>query len=444
MKLNRKKIIAAFASAVLFGALPLEGRAAENDVNELTRKVNILTEEVEKLKLGEVADDTYESFSGLGPAASKVYGKRSGLSIGGYGEFFYTNYLDDTKKDKADTLRFILYTGYKFTDNIVLNAELEFEHANESFVEFLYVDFLLNPAFNLRPGLVLVPMGIVNEFHEPTTFHGVNRPEVERNVIPTTWRDLGLMVHGEVGNLSYKAAVLNGLKSDSFRKADWIRNGRFKGTDANAESLAYVLSLEYGVTEGFSVGGSYYFGEAGAGAGGSVVSAADRNADIDLWEVHAIFRQKGLELRGLYVEGKLDGNSAFEAAPPGTTTSGTPPVNDYTNAVGKKARGWYVEAAYDVMPHIKPMSEAALTPFVRYEDYDTHHEVFAGVAKDPTQHRKITTIGVGYKPIHNVVIKADYQIRDTDSALPEGKSSTPGVFDENKIDQFNLGVGFIF
>lgn len=423
----RNMIAMAFTAALLFGAAPPESGAAEADVSELTRKVEILTEEVEKLKLGEVADDKYESFSGLGPAASKVYGKRGGLSIGGYGEFFYTNYLDDTKKDLADTLRFILYAGYKFTDNIVLNAELEFEHANESFVEFVYVDFLLDPAFNVRPGLVLVPMGIVNEFHEPTTFHGVNRPEVERNIIPTTWRDLGVMVHGEVGNLSYKAAVLNGLKSDSFRKSDWIRNGRFKGTSANAESLAYVLNLEYGITEGFSVGGSYYFGEAGAGAGGSVVSAADKNADIDFWEVHTIFRQKGLELRGLYAEGKLDGNSAFEAAPP--------------TDVGKKARGWYAEAAYDVMPLIKPMSEAALTPFVRYEDYDTHHEVFSGVTKDPTQHRKITTIGVGYKPIHNVVIKADYQIRDTDSDLPEGKGTG---LDENKIDQFNLGVGFIF
>lgn len=423
----RNMTATAFTAALLFGTIPAEGSAAESDLSELNRKMEILTEEVEKLKLGEVAEDKYESFSGLGPAASKVYGKRGGLSMGGYGEFFYTNYLDDTKKDLADTLRFILYTGYKFTDNIVLNAEIEFEHANEVFVEFLYVDFLVNEAFNVRPGLLLVPMGIVNEFHEPTTIHGVNRPEVERNIIPTTWRDLGVMVHGEVGNLSYKAAVLNGLKSDSFRKSDWIRNGRFKGTSANAESLAYVLNLEYDIAEGFSLGGSYYIGEAGAGKGGDVVSAADKNADIDLWEVHAIFRQKGLELRGLYVEGRLDGNDAFDAAPP--------------TDVGKKARGWYAEAAYDVMPLIKPMSEAALTPFVRYEDYDTHHEVFSGVTKDPTQHRKITTLGVGYKPIHNVVIKADYQIRDTDSNLPEGKGTG---LDENKIDQFNLGVGFIF
>ncbi len=431
MKGLSKMTAMAFTAALVFGVAPTEGNAAE-DVDELSRKVKILTEEVEKLKLGEVADDKYESFSGLGPAASKVYGKRGGLSIGGYGEFYYTNYLDDTKKDKADTLRFILYAGYKFTDNIILNAELEFEHADKSFVEFVYVDFLINEAFNVRPGLVLVPMGIINETHEPTTFHGVNRPEVERNVIPTTWRDLGVMVHGGVGNLSYKAAVLNGLKSDSFKKSDWLRSGRFKGSEANAESLAYVVNLEYGVTEGFTVGGSYYFGEAGAGAGGSEVLDGDKNADIDLWEVHAIFRQKGLELRGLYVEGKLDGNTAFDADPP--TSAGN-------NEVGKKARGWYVEAAYDVMPHIKPMSESSLTPFVRYEDYDTHHEVFSGVADDPTQHRRITTAGVSYKPIHNVVIKADYQWRDTASDLSEGKGAG---LDENKIDQFNLGVGFIF
>ncbi len=415
----------ALAALILLGCA--SGAAAEeSEIGELNRKVEILTEEVEKLKLGGVAEDSYESYSGLGPAASKVYGLKDGLSIGGYGEIFYASYGDDTKKDLADTLRFILYSGYKFTDRIILNAEIEFEHANEVFVEFAYIDFLIDPAFNLRPGLLLVPFGITNEMHEPTVYNGVQRPEVERNIIPTTWRDIGIMAHGEAGGLAYKAAVLNGMKSDGFRKADWIRNGRYKGTSANAENLAYVVNLEYEVAGGLTAGGSYYFGGSGTGAGGSEVEANEKKADVSLWEMHALYKRGGLDLRGLYVEGRLDGNDAFEAAPPGS--------------VGKKVKGWYAEAAYDVMPHIRPMTEMSLSPFVRYEDYDTHAGVFSG-PRDASQHRLITTVGLGFKPVQNVVIKADYQMRDTDSSLPSGKGAG---LDENKIDQLNLGVGFIF
>jgi len=84
--------------------------------------------------------------------------------------------------------------------------------------------------------------------------------------------------------------------------------------------------------------------------------------------------------------------------------------------------------------------EMSLTPFVRYESYDTHKEVFTG-SPDPTLERTITTPGLGFKPHPNIVLKADYQWRTTASDLPEGKGTG---LDENKIDQFNLGMGFIF
>ncbi|MEK7846798.1 MAG: hypothetical protein AAB257_07545, partial [Nitrospinota bacterium] len=164
--------------AVLIGLLAADSLAfaQEDRVRELEKKVDVLVEEIEKMKLGAVAEPKYESFMGLGPAASKVYGVEKGLSIGGYGEVFYNNYQHSSKKDFADAARFILYGGYKFNDWIIMNTELEFEHAGignsgtttvkdsanathstsakepEVYTEFSYLDFLLSKGFNIRTG----------------------------------------------------------------------------------------------------------------------------------------------------------------------------------------------------------------------------------------------------------------------------------------------------
>lgn len=416
----------------------LSGYAAENDIKEIKRQIEVLTEEMEKLKLGAVAESKYESFMGLGPAASKVYEIDKGFSIGGYGEISYSKYQDSSKKDFADAYRFIFYGGYKFNDRILMNTELEFEHAGiknvggrqpEVYVEFSYLDFLLTKPFNLRAGLMLMPVGLINEFHEPTVYHGVLRPEVETKLIPSTWRELGIMTHGEpIGNLTYKIALTNGLRADRFSNSDWIRNGRQQGAEANADVGAVVANANYEVVRGLSAGGSYYRGDAGSGKGNDIDAITDKKAVVNLYEVHSDFRHKGLELRGLFASGKVDSeNDAFK--------------NDAAlKKVGKKVGGWYLQTAYDIFPLIKTGTEMTLIPFVRYEQYDTNKEVISGTS-DATLDRTVITFGVGFKPHTLVVIKADYQLKDTESAKPEGTASGQ---DSNKIDQFNLGVGFIF
>lgn len=408
--------------------------ADETEVKELKKKVEVIIEEIEKLKLGGVAEPKYESFSGLGPAASKVYGIDKGLSLGGYGEIVYSNYQDSTKKDFADAYRFILYAGYKFNDWILMNTELEFEHAGiknvgakqpEVYVEFSYLDFLFSKSFNLRTGLMLMPVGLVNEFHEPTVYHGTYRPEVETNLIPSTWRELGIMAHGEpIENLTYKIALTNGLRADLFAKSNWIRSSRQQGAEVNAGVAAMVANVNYQVIPSLSVGGSYYLGEADSGKGSATDATADKKGEVTLYEVHADFKHKGFELRGLYAAGEIDNaNDALK-------------ITD----VGKEVDGWYLQAAYDIFPLIRTETDMSLTPFIRYEDYNTHKAVFTGTP-DKTQDRGITTFGLGFKPHPNVVIKADYQWKDTESDKPEGTASGQ---DSNKIDQFNLGVGFIF
>ena len=188
-------------AAILLTATALLGQTStrQDTLKELIRRIEILTEEIEEKKLGAVAEDKYESKFGMGPAASRIYHlTKPGASIAGYGEAVYNafaNVKEDGsaagQKNQIDFLRQIIYVGFRFNDWILLNTEIEFEHAKagdgqpgQVAVEFGYIDLQFQPAFNLRTGMVLIPVGIINEFHEPTTFQGALRPETERFIIP--------------------------------------------------------------------------------------------------------------------------------------------------------------------------------------------------------------------------------------------------------------------
>ena len=140
------------------------GGADPSRLEEIDRRIEILANELEKLRIGKAAVQADESVYGLGPAASKVYRGEQGVSIGGYGEVLYQNFdsrLEDgspnSKSDVLDYLRAIVYFGYKFNDRFVFNSEIEFEHASTDkngsvSVEFAYVDYLWKEPINLRAG----------------------------------------------------------------------------------------------------------------------------------------------------------------------------------------------------------------------------------------------------------------------------------------------------
>ncbi|MCM2269877.1 MAG: hypothetical protein NDJ75_07235, partial [Thermoanaerobaculia bacterium] len=224
--------------------------SASPEVAELARRIELVAAELETMKLGEAAVEADTSVYGLGPAASKVYRKAKGVSIGGYGELLYQNFSGSNdagapsgKLDDLDVLRGIVYVGYKWSDKWILNTEFEWEHGStgkngEASVEFAYVDRLIRPELNVRAGLVLIPMGLVNELHEPTVFLGARRPGVESAILPTTWRESGVGVFGEVGGFAYRTYLLNGLDAKGFT-AGGIRGGRQQGFHSKAEDFAW-------------------------------------------------------------------------------------------------------------------------------------------------------------------------------------------------------------
>ena len=399
---------------------------------EQERKTGILAEELETLKSKFILPETaeYKSLYGLGPAASKVYQVPRGLSLGGYGEASANFFISDNegpgeRRDVGDFVRFVTYIGYKFTDRIIMNSEIEFEHATTSStttssagsvsVEFANLDFLLTEQANIRAGLVLMPMGFVNEIHEPLFYFGNLRPEVEQRIIPTTWRELGVGLHGTIlPGLTYRTYVTNSLNANGFSKTN-IRAARQSGNRALFEDLAWTARLDYTPMPGLQVGGSVFWGNTGQD---QLFAGKKIDANLTLFEFHGQYQYHGLQLRALFAQGHIGDADVLSAA------------LGANGPISSRIVGGYAEVGYDILPVLFPGTDMSLSPFLRFERLDTQADVPAGFTPDRSRDIRVINTGLSFKPIPNVVIKLDY--RNLDAEVGQ------------IADEFNIGFGFIF
>jgi hypothetical protein len=346
-------------------------------------------------------------------------------TVGGYGEVHYTNRTGPNTPAEVNLTRFVVYLAHTFTDRLAFRSELEVEDAKietggsrgEVGVEQAYLDYRLKDWLTLRTGLILVPIGIINETHEPPTFNGVERPAFEHDVIPTTWREIGVGALGTVpgvAGLSYRVYLLNGLKAEGFSADQGIREGRQEGQDASFANPSLTGRLEW-ARPGLKLGGSFWYG--GAANADSVLGTGSFAAPITLVSADARYDVGGATFRAL-------------AATISVSDAGA--INDrFGSAVGSRIAGGYVEAAYNLLTRLAPRSSQQLNAFVRVERYDTQASVPAGTLQDPTLARRVTTVGLSYKPTYNTVFKGDYQLLHNRSGV-------------NEVEVLSLGIGYQF
>ena len=412
-------------------ATPAAAQDADTaDVRRLEAQVEAITQELEELRLGrDLVVEADTSLYGFGPAASKVYKVRQGVSLGGYGEVLYENFAgsreDDTPSgasDRLDALRAVVYVGYKFSDKVLFNSELEFEHGSTGeggsvSIEFAYLEYRLSPRLGFRAGLLLPPMGFINEVHEPPAFLGARRPETERQLIPSTWRESGVGVFGGAGDFSYRAYLVNGFDASGFSAAG-IRGGRQNGAEATAENFGMVGRLDYAGFPGATLGTSAYLGNSGQGAPLASDPTATLGARTFIWEGHAQYKSRGFDLSGLLAISTLDEASEINAL---IGLSGD-------ESVGERLVGWYLQGGYDVLRATR--SGQQLVPYIRYEQLNTQDRVPEGFTAGPENDRRFLTFGAMWKPLTNVSLKADYQVISNEA--------------DTGINQLNVNLGYLF
>lgn len=417
-----------------------DARLAEEDrIGALEDKIELLTRELARVKEEVVVPDEtppLESYRGLGPAASKVYGLSQGVSLGGYAEGYYRHFTGDTEADggddpnRSDALRTVIYVGYKFNESLVFNSEFEFEHGTTSSnkqsgggsasAEFAALDLMWRPELNFRAGLLLVPVGFVNEIHEPPFFHGVIRPQVEQQIIPTTWRENGLGIFGSLGESFeyrvYVTAALDGLGASP----SGYRGSRQKGNRERAEDLAISVRGDWTPFAGALFGASLYTGEIDHDRTGF------SDSRFTLYEFHAQYRYRGLELRGLFAQSFLSNADDF------TESLRNVGEIDPDETIAGEHLGFYVEAAYDIWPHLNADRDYYLAPFFRFEYYDTQRDIPNGptFSADGSNQIRLYHTGLSFKPHPNVVLKIDYR----------NFNPTKG----EKADDLQIGFGVAF
>ncbi len=348
------------------------------------------------------------------------YGKA--VTVGAYGEITYNQPEGDN--GELDVQRLVLLFGYKFNDKTQFVTELEIEHVEEVFVEQAFVNYAVGDNISLRGGLMLVPMGIINEYHEPTTFNGVERPAVDNAIVPTTWREIGVGVTGRFSEASigYQAYIFNGFKSTvnedgevtGFLKGcNGLRGGRQKGIKSTVDSPTFSMKIEYYGFLGLRLGLSGYFGK--TQAADDVEDIEGANIGISMVGFDARYAFQRFTARGQFIYASLSDTEAYNTL--------------VDSDLGSAMMGYYGEIAYNLLPISK---QQRLFAFVRYENYDTHADTDGSLMRNDAYNRTDLTTGLSYHIAPGVVLKGDYQFRDNN--LSNG----------NVDNRLNFGIGVWF
>ncbi len=369
-------------------------------------------------------------------SADRLILSDSRITLGGYGEIDFNNPLRSSNGEKRngsfDVHRMVFLTGYKFNDRLSFVTELEIEHIKEVYIEQAFIDYRLHDYVHFRAGLMLVPMGIINEYHEPVTFNGVERPNVDKYIIPTTWREIGAGFSGTIADIGirYQAYVINGLSSYDNEAAlsgkKGLRSGRQKGAQTTFSHPNATFRLDYFGLNNLKFGVSGYVGKTQsslydrveAEENFNVASADSSVVGMSMFAADVRYRYKGFEARAQYVLGNIANSTQYN------TMFGT----DVASAI----QGYYVEAGYDVLRFFPGKFEKRLVAFCRYENYNTHHKVAGELTKNDSYNRTDITTGLTFHLDKGVALKADFQ---------QFKNAQAG----SRINkQVNFGVGVWF
>ncbi len=335
-------------------------------------------------------------------AVESVSQNANKTTLGGYGELHYNSLNDQNghaDKDEIDFHRFVLFFDHQFTDSLRFVSELELEHAlsdkkdiGATELEQAYIEYDINHQFRIASGMVLVPVGIINETHEPVTFYGTERNPIENKIIPTTWREAGVMLTGQFGSgWRVDFAVLSGLNTISANTYA-VRPGRQAVAQARAKNFAPLLRVKWTGMPGVEWASTLQYQS-------DITQGLDATAGrATLFETHAVIQQGQFGLRALYARWDLSGSGP--------------------QAVGAdKQVGWYVEPSYRIHPDFGV--------FARFNTWD--NQAGDQIASQYQQ----WNMGFNWWPHKDVVIKLDYQVQD----VPAGKT---------EFDGLNIGLGYQF
>ncbi len=366
------------------------------------------------------------------PSSASLAGSPSGaerllrnIRWGAYGELHYNNFQSDatSQKDRIEVHRLVLLAEAQLHERIGFVTEIEIEHGyvrdnqGEVEVEQAYLDFALHDEHHVRAGVLLVPISIGNLYHEPTLFHGTERPYIDQLVVPTTWYEAGAGVYGSITDgLDYAVVAQAGLDSTNldgqrFEATNGVRSGRQRGYESDAENFMGTARLDYRPLAGLWLAGAVNVGD-------STHDESIEGGQVILYTLEARYSAHAFDTGVTWAQGRISDPETL------------PLYNPTTNPIPEVFEGLSAYVAYDVLGLVGD-TDQQLFPFVRYEAIDNQAELADGATANQALTREVLQYGITYKPIPQVAIKFDYRDEENDSAA-------------TAVDSWNVGVGFAF
>jgi len=360
--------------------------------------------------------------------------------VSSYGEIAYSRPTKAPEATNVDLARAVIGLSHRFNEKTKMAAEFEWEHAvtsasdsGEAEVEQLWVEREFDSGARGRVGLFLMPVGLINQNHEPTAYYGVFRPDVDTKIIPSTWREAGVGLTGTTDyGLSWDVALTTAPNLSKWdpTSPEGAARGPLQAIHGEAQfaaanTLGTVGALNWRGVPGLLVGGSVVYDNIGQNQPGFLANGSK----LLLWDVHSRYQAGKWDLAGVLVRGTISNTEAVNAS----FAASAPPA---PTLVPQLFYGGYVQAAYKLWQH----EDLRLTPFVRYEVYNTAAgfgslPVGLGGITQPTEH--LTTIGASFYVTDSVVLKADYRHYQVNQ-LPDP------VNHFNVGNSLNLGMGYSF
>lgn len=358
----------------------------------------------------------------------------SKLTIGGYGQIDFNQPLSSSKFEAGnlDVHRVVMLFGYRFTKKLQFITEIEFEHVKEVYIEQAFINYSFNNYINFRAGLMLVPMGITNEYHEPTTFNGVERPIIDKYISPTTWREIGLGFSGLIPETSmrYQVYLMNGFAGYNdgtflLSGSNGLRKARQKGAESYINTPSLAAKIEYYGVLGLNLGVSTYLGKTQTTLYDGIdkddntsVAIADSSVvGVKMMGIDARYNRMGFEFKGQFYYVWLSNTNEYNLM---AQNVGVNPN------LGEKMMGYYAELSYNIFHEIDKFN-SQLIPFIRYSNYDTHYAVNSNIVANKAFNKTYITAGLSWKITSGVALKSDLQFIKNNSQSTYGKTFNAGV-----------------
>ena len=372
-----------------------------------------------------------------------------------------------TNHNEISIPRFILQGEYKITPKWILGAEIQFESGGtgsaveieaqsgsengeyetemekggEVALEQFHITRLITPAFNVRVGHIIIPVGLTNSHHEPLNFFTAARPEGATTLLASTWHETGLEFFGTFGKgaatFDYQAMVTAGLNPNGFDCYNWVQGGRqgILETD-NFSAPAYTARLDWKGVPGLRVGASVLYNPNAGKNSDKLVTYDDLGKiNVFIYSFDAQYVNKYVTARANFLTGNITETVGITAKNRRYSN-----LSPYTRMgpVAKRALDWSAEVGVNLKSIFSGVENfPVIYPFAHYNYYNPQEKCEKGLIADMRNQVSLWSFGANWRPLPSLVVKADYTTRQIGTHKMFGKGKY------NSENEFRLGVAYM-